>query len=113
LPGMLGSLAGLCQIAALSANHISFTVNAENTAFLSDRNVERLGELLSEYFGETLVVTVDIGDTSHETPAAYKQRCLDERLVVARHALRSDFNVKRIIEEFDGVLDDESVHLVD
>jgi DNA polymerase-3 subunit gamma/tau len=113
LPGMLGSLAGLCQIAALSANHISFTVNAENTAFLSDRNVERLGELLSEYFSETLNVTVDIGDTPHETPAAYKQRCLDERLVVARHALLSDFNVMRIIEEFDGVLDEESVHLVD
>jgi DNA polymerase-3 subunit gamma/tau len=113
LPGMLGSLAGLCQIAALSANQISFTVNAENTAFLSDRNVERLGELLSEYFSETLNVTVDIGDTPHETPAAYKQRCLDERLVVARHALLSDFNVMRIIEEFDGVLDEESVHLVD
>lgn len=113
LPGMLGSLAGLCQIAALSANHVSFTVNAENTAFLSDRNVERMGELLSEYFGQPLNVTVDIGDTPHETPAAYKQRCLDERLVVARHALRSDSHVKRIIEEFDGVLDEESVRLVD
>ncbi|MFT7403930.1 MAG: DNA polymerase-3 subunit gamma/tau [Zhongshania sp.] len=113
LPGMLGSLAGLCQIAAISADHVSFTVNAENTAFLSDRNVERLGELLSEYFGEQLKVTVDIGDTPHETPAAYKQRCLDERLVVAKQALRSDLHVKRIIEEFDGVLDEESVRLVD
>jgi DNA polymerase-3 subunit gamma/tau len=113
LPGMLGSLAGLCQIAAISSNHVSFTVNAENTAFLSNRNVERFGELLSEYFGEPLNVTVDIGDTRHETPAAYKQRCLDERLVLARQALRSDSHVKRIIQEFDGVLDEESVRLVD
>lgn len=113
LPGMLGSVAGHCQIAALTASSVAFNIDAANAALLNDRHVERLGELLSEYFGAPLAITVNIGDVAYETPAAFKQRCLDERLVVAKHALRTDVLVNRIIEEFDGVLDEESVRLVD
>jgi DNA polymerase-3 subunit gamma/tau len=110
---MLGSVAGHCQIAALTASSVAFNIDAANAALLNDRHVERLGELLSEYFGAPLAITVNIGDVAYETPAAFKQRCLDERLVVAKHALRTDVLVNRIIEEFDGVLDEESVRLVD
>ncbi|WP_339674683.1 DNA polymerase III subunit gamma/tau [uncultured Zhongshania sp.] len=113
LPGMLGNLAGLCQIAAKSDNGVEFVVDSANTAFLSDRNVERLGELLSEYFGKSLQVTVTIAELDIETPAGFKQRCLDERLVLAKNALRADNYVNRIIAEFDGVLDEDSVRLVD
>ena len=109
----LGNLAGLCQIAAKSDNGVEFVVDSANTAFLSDRNVERLGELLSAYFGKSLDVTVTIAELDIETPAGFKQRCLDERLVLAKNALRADNYVKRIIAEFDGVLDEDSVRLVD
>jgi DNA polymerase III subunit gamma/tau len=113
LPGMLGSVASHCQISALTEGSVAFNIDAANAALLNDRHIERLGELLSEYFQMPLNVSVNIAEAAFETPAAYKQRCLDERLVIAKQALRSDSYVNRLIEEFDGVLDEESVHLVD
>ena len=113
LPGMLGSVASHCQIASLATDSLSFNIDEANAALLNDRHIERLGELLSEYFEKPLKVTVNIGTVAFETPAAYKQRCLDERLVIAKDALRTDSYVARIIQEFDGVLDEESVRLVD
>ncbi|CAA0108088.1 DNA polymerase III subunit gamma/tau [Zhongshania aliphaticivorans] len=113
LPGMLGSVASHCQIATLAADSLSFNIDEANAALLNDRHIERLGELLSEYFEKSLKVTVNIGAVAFETPAAYKQRCLDERLAIAKQALRTDSYVARIIQEFDGVLDEESVRLVD
>ncbi|MEX1667707.1 DNA polymerase III subunit gamma/tau [Zhongshania guokunii] len=112
LPGMLGSIASHCQLVAATATSLDFHIDAGNAALLNDRHIERLGELLGEYFGAALKVSVSIAPTPTETPAAYRQRCLDERLLIAKEALFNDPMVNRLIAEFDGVLDPNSVQLI-
>ncbi|WP_373096666.1 DNA polymerase III subunit gamma/tau [Zhongshania sp.] len=112
LPGMLGSIAGHCQLVEKTETSLVFNIDEANAALLNDRHIERLGEMLSEYFAANLQVSVHIAATPTETPAAYRQRCLDERLVIAKEALIADPMVNRLIAEFDGVLDPESVQLL-
>lgn len=112
LPGMLGSIASHCQLLEKTDSSLTFNIDAANAALLNDRHIERLGEMLSEYFAAKLQVSVHIAPTPTETPAAYRQRCLDERLVIAKDALIADPMVNKLIAEFDGVLDIESVQLV-
>jgi DNA polymerase-3 subunit gamma/tau len=112
LPGMLGSIASHCQLLEKADSSLTFNIDAANAALLNDRHIERLGEMLSEYFAAKLQVSVHIAPTPTETPAAYRQRCLDERLVIAKDALIADPMVNKLIAEFDGVLDIESVQLV-
>jgi DNA polymerase-3 subunit gamma/tau len=111
LPGMLGSIASHCQLVDKTANGLTFNIDSANAALLNERHIERLGEMLSEYFGVSLKVVVTIAPAPTETPAAYRQRCLDERLLIAKEALVADPMVNRLIAEFDGVLDPESVQL--
>ncbi len=111
LPGMLGSIASHCQLVDKTANSLHFNIDTANAALLNDRHIERLGEMLCEYFGVSLKVAVAIAPAPTETPAAYRQRCLDERLLIAKEALVADPMVNRLIAEFDGVLDQESVRL--
>jgi len=112
LPGMLGSIASHCQLLEKTDSSLTFNIDAANAALLNDRHIERLGEMLSEYFAAKLQVSVHIAPTPTETPAAYRQRCLDERLVIAKDALIADPMVNKLIAEFNGVLDIESVQLV-
>ncbi|MFT5887233.1 MAG: DNA polymerase-3 subunit gamma/tau [Zhongshania sp.] len=113
LPGMLGSVAGHCQIASKTDSGLEFHIDPVNDALLNDRHIERLGELLSNYFSRDLQVSVIVATVITETPAAYKQRCIDERLVLARKALDADPLVNKLISEFDGRLEPDSVQLLD
>jgi DNA polymerase-3 subunit gamma/tau len=113
LPGMLGSVAGHCQIASKTGTGLEFHIDPVNDALLNDRHIERLGELLSNYFSRDLQVSVVVATVITETPAAYKQRCIDERLVLARKALDADPLVNKLISEFDGRLEPDSVQLLD
>ncbi len=111
LPGMLGSIASHCQLAAKEGSHLQFVISQGNATLLNDRHIERLQEALADYFGQALKVAIDIGEPAEETPAEYRARRLQERLVVARQAIESDPLVQEIIAEFSAELDLDSISL--
>jgi DNA polymerase-3 subunit gamma/tau len=111
LPGMLGSIASHCQLAAKEGSRLQFVISQGNATLLNDRHIERLQEALIDYFGQVLKVAIDIGEPAEETPAEYRARRLQERLVVARQAIESDPLVQEIIAEFSAELDLESISL--
>lgn len=111
LPGMLGSIASHCQLAAKEGSRLQFVISQGNATLLNDRHIERLQEVLADYFGQALKVAIDIGEPAEETPAEYRARRLQERLVVARQAIESDPLVQEIIAEFSAELDLESISL--
>ncbi|WP_374973421.1 DNA polymerase III subunit gamma/tau [Spongiibacter marinus] len=111
LPGMLGSIASHCQLAAKEGSRLQFVISQGNATLLNDRHIERLQEALADYFGQALKVAIDIGEPAEETPAEYRARRLQERLVVARQAIESDPLVQEIIAEFSAELDLESISL--
>ena len=111
LPGMLGSIAAHCQIHERLDSRLSFIIGEANATLLNDRQVERLQEQLSEYFGQPLKVTVELGEPQEETPAQYRARLLSEQLAAARVAIESDPLVLQIIEEFGAELEPESLSL--
>ena len=111
LPGMLGSIAAHCQILECSDSRLRFTIGESNATLLNDRQVERLQEQLSEYFGQPLKVSVEIGEPQEETPAQYRARLLSEQLAAARVAIESDPLVRQIIQDFGAELEPESLSL--
>ncbi len=80
---------------------------------LNPRHIERLGELLSQYFQQPLKANIDIASPQQETPAAYRERCFEQRLQATREALAEDPVVNSLIAEFDAVLDENSVQFTD
>ena len=111
LPGMLGSIAAHCQISECRDSRLSFVIGEANATLLNDRQVERLQEQLSDYFGQPLKVTIELGEPQEETPAQYRARLLSEQLAAARVAIESDPLVLQIIEEFGAELEPESLSL--
>lgn len=111
LPGMLGSVASHCQIQSLGEGHINFCIHQSNAALLNSRHIERLAESLSTYFERQIQVKIDIGEVAEETPAAYRQRQLEQRLHETTQAILGDPVVQQLMTDFNAELEDGSVKL--
>ena len=113
LPGMLGSIASHCQFNGTTEHAIHLTLDQNNASLFDDRHAGQMSDKLSDYFGAAIQVQLEVGEISAETPAAYRQRRLAERMVEAKQALSDDPTLQMLINEFDGVLDESSIELVD
>ncbi len=109
LPGMLGSVAGHCQIAECAGERLAFVIDQRNATLLNERHIEKLQTLLSEYFAMPLQVSVSLGETHEETPAAYRERQLKERIASVKATMEGDPLVQKLLVEFDAEIEEGSV----
>lgn len=109
LDGMLGHIALHCVLDRVVNQHYYFTMDERHSALLSDRYIAELQERLSKRLQKDVKVTVAIGPTKTQTPAAIKNRQRSAEQQRACDIMRADPHVKNLIEAFDATLDEQLI----
>jgi DNA polymerase-3 subunit gamma/tau len=113
LTGMTESLAKAMSLENLRGNHMVLHYTAEQEALLNDQHKQRITDAITAFFQEPMSVEFQLAEQTRETPVNYRIRRAEERRIAAVKHLKQDPNVERLIEMFDGQLDELSVEPLD
>lgn len=113
LTGMTESLAKAMSLEALQGNLMVLHYTAEQEALFNDQHKQRISDAITAFFQEPMSVDFQLAEQTRETPVNYRIRRAEERRIAAVRHLKQDPNVERLIEMFDGQLDELSVEPLD
>ena len=113
LGGIVYTIAINSELRSCSGNTLQFVLDQANAALFNKGHVEQIRKALEKYFGETLVVTIEPGETAAETPARRQARLQQERQQAAVASIEADPLLQKLIARFDGELDRASITPVD
>jgi len=111
LSGVTQTLAANCTIGDSDgdAGTCCLLLNQHHASMWNKTHEVRIAMALSTFLGHTVTVKIEIGESSHESPAEAAQRRADEALAKARVSIENDENVQELIQSFDGTLVQESI----
>jgi DNA polymerase-3 subunit gamma/tau len=109
LSGILYNVASHCELRGVEGDKAQLVLDEANASLYNDNHVERLEKALQLALGFTVRVQLEVGVPQSETPAARQQRLADERLAEAVDAIEQDPKVQLLIDQFEGVLDRDSI----
>jgi hypothetical protein len=81
-------------------------------SLLTKSRQKALAVAVSDRFGETLRVEINIAKTAAETPMQGEVRRADEKIAAARASLEADPNVKTLQDMFGAQLNPDSIELI-
>jgi DNA polymerase-3 subunit gamma/tau len=113
LTGMTESLAKAMSLEALKGNRMVLHYTTEQEALFNDQHKQRITDAITAFFQEPMSVEFQLAEQTRETPVNYRIRRAEERRIAAVRHLKHDPNVERLIEMFDGQLDELSVEPLD
>ena len=103
------SLAKAMSLETLQGNRMVLHYTAEQEALFNDQHKQRISDAITAFFQEPMSVDFQLAEQTRETPVNYRIRRAEERRIAAVRHLKQDPNVERLIEMFDGQLDELSV----
>jgi DNA polymerase-3 subunit gamma/tau len=109
LNGVEKAVASHCVITACEKNVITFQLDNKHATLYSKVIDQRLQKALKAYFGVQVEVKIKQGSPKRETPAAFHQRIESEQQQQAIETIRQDPNIKTLVEQFAGQLDESSI----
>jgi DNA polymerase-3 subunit gamma/tau len=109
--GAVRLLASNCAYRGREGNTIYLGLDPRSESLLTKRRKEDLARKLSEHFGETLSVDIQLAADAGETPSQEESRLADERLEAARQSLEADPNVQALKDMFGAELKTDSIEL--
>jgi len=113
LTGMTYNIAANASLRSVEAGCWSFALTNQQIHLFNATHQQRLGQALSDHFGDTVRVEVVEAPAQGETPAEYQQRKRQERQVQAVQAIENDPNVQAIIANYDARIDLASIQPID
>jgi DNA polymerase-3 subunit gamma/tau len=102
LTGMTQMLAQNCEMTQLDQSRIVLTLAKAHERLFQKSYEERLKAALKKHFGESLHVTVNVGQTSGDTPADLRGRKLAQDQEEAIRAIEGDPFVQNLVEDMGG-----------
>ncbi len=111
LDGMMRSLCSHLSLEQRDGKHWVFCRDAEGAGLFSDKHRERLQTMLIEAMQEPVEIRIEDRPGAFETPAQRSRRLHLEEIERARATLMELPEVQRILREFDGVLDADSIRI--
>ncbi len=112
LPGAVRLLAGNCAYLRREGNTVFLSIDPRSESLLTRPRKDALANVLSERFGEPLIVDITIGAAADETPLQEETRRADEKIEAAIATLESDPNVKSLQDMFGAELNADSIELI-
>ena len=113
LTGLARRVAAHCELRAINGQRYELVLDSQNAQLFQPAHQEQMAEALSAYLGQTVHVSVEIGEPLNETPAQARQRELQERCEDARQSLEEDPQLHALQERFGATLDESSVQPLD
>jgi len=111
--GLLQSTVANCALINWESLHLQFILDHQQSTLYDTRHQQYLADLLTEYFGHPIEVTITLGDVPYETPSQIVIRQRQERQVQAEEAIANDPVVQQLQEMFDGKVVPESIKPID
>jgi DNA polymerase-3 subunit gamma/tau len=109
LGGMARELAQHCQLRRLEQGRIVLCLAPSHRHLQMKPAQEKLQQVLSEYFGRSLQLAIEIEATVGDTPAATAQRRRQEQQDRAIASVEQDSFVREVIDVFDATLIESSI----
>lgn len=111
--GVLQSTVSNCVLTGRQAYEMFFLLDENFATLYDDSHQQRLADLLTDYYGEPISVTIQLGVVERETPAAIAIREKAQRQRQAVETIQNDPIVQGLIEHFGAVIDPESIRPID
>ena len=109
LTGVTATLAANCLLERVE-NDTCFLKLGENHASLwNSTHEQRIAGALSDIYGRSVRVSIEVGETTDETPAQQAERQREESQARAVADIEADEGVRQLIEKFNGRLDPASI----
>ncbi|UYM15689.1 DNA polymerase III subunit gamma/tau [Endozoicomonas euniceicola] len=112
LGGVTRTIGSHCEYVAHSSGRIDLRLDERRSTLYNDTHRERIEKAVSDYFQQPVRLQVEVGVVQTETPAAWRERKIAERLQQARDSIYSDANVQSLIDQFTAVVLDDSIQPV-
>ena len=109
LTGVTLSLASNCMVKTFTKDACELVLNEHHATMWNNTHETRIQTALAIVFSQKIQVTVTIGKTTVETPAEKDLRLQKEAHARAVELIEADENIKKLIENFDGHLDPNSI----
>lgn len=109
LGGMARELGQHCELRGIDEARICLGLSPTHRHLQMKPAQEKLQQALSEHFGRRLQLTIDLHESSGDTPAVAAQRRKNERQDRAVAAVEQDDFVREVIDLFDATLIESSI----
>ena len=109
LRGMSKNILLQCIYLGQQASAIQLSIDPQYFDLLNDAHQQRINQALTEYFEQPVLAKITAGTSVLETPIGFQQRQQKERLQLARDALEQDPIVQAMVQQFEAVLDIDSI----
>ncbi|WP_440995510.1 DNA polymerase III subunit gamma/tau [Arhodomonas sp. SL1] len=111
--GMARALAEHCRWGAREGERVRLYIDEGHQHLNNESGRRRIAEALSEHFGTTVRVDIQVGEGAGEAPADQARRQQRQREAEARERIAADPNVRAMQEAFDAELLPESIRPLD
>ncbi len=111
--GLLQSTVANCIYVGQQEGVLAFMLDEQQSTLYDGAHQQRLADLLSDYFEQTLEVVITSGQPDRETPAQIVVRLQKERQAQAELAITSDPVVKQLQNNLGAVIIEGSIEPVD
>ena len=95
LSGPTLALAKQCSIKEFTEKKLHLTLHPKHSAFLNNKNVERINNALHEHYSKKITTEITIEESAAETPAEQQQRIQRERCEQAEQSIDDDKTVSK------------------
>ena len=112
LTGMTKVLADNCILQKLEEHQVHLLIDAKHASFANTTQHQQLETALQEKFGSGLKLVIKECTNITDTPAQQIEVKKSKALAAAKSNLIADPHVQSILEDFGGVLDENSISLV-
>jgi DNA polymerase-3 subunit gamma/tau len=111
IKGLLSSTVANCVLVGRQDNQLFFALDESKGSLFDESHSQRLGDLISDYFGQAVKVRMDLTPlpVDAETPAMHQERIIQEKRAAALHTLQNDPVVQQLERDFNAQLQEESV----
>ena len=107
--GILHSIASNLELLGRQDNILSFTLDQSSSSLYDEGHQRRLADVLGDFFGQPVIVHIQVGEVHGGTPARLIAATREAQLLSARDALNRDPLVQELQSELGAQLVPESV----
>lgn len=109
ITGITGNLLANCVIKSVDGNRFLLTLDETQSSLFNQEHQNRISQSLSRYLGVEIELEISSGSITAQSPAQFKQRQREERILQSLRIFESDKNVQNILRNFSAQLAQNSI----
>ena len=109
LSGVSRNIAANCILKDVTGNHLLLLLQDTQATIFNDEHRKRIENAMRDYFAVPLVLRIETGCLTSESPAGFKQRKEQERKQRAIKLFTEDAVVRELVERFGAEIQFESI----